>query len=128
MPILLDEVQSLLSTLFQRRPALKRRVLAEITNTLTNTAARKLQSIAYYDGKLENDFVEMLTKYVKRNPASEGALLNICDHTAQVAYIIIETMNTKTVYNSGIVCGHGEEFFSFDTIRNKIITKLSEES
>lgn len=128
MPILLNDIRSFLGVTYPRRPALKRRVLVKTTNVLTNTKARDLKYIAHVDGKLENGFVEMITKYVKRNPAAEESLINICEHAVQIADTILEMSNTRTLYNAGIDYGYGEDFISSGNIKHKVTTKLSEES
>lgn len=120
----IDLLRETLSQTYARRPALKKKMLKTMTNVLLMTPPDRLRNISCLGGEIEQFFVERLTKYVKRNPSSEGDLTSICHHASQISDTVLDVLNTKTSMISCIQQGYSSSFTNPDTIRDSIEANL----
>lgn len=124
MPGNIDLLKETLSQVYPRRPALKKKMLKAMTDVLIKTPSDRLRGIACVSGEIEACFVAVLTKYVKRNPASADSLTSLCSHATQLSDIVLTVLNTKTSPVSCIQQGYSGSFTNLEIIRNKIETNL----
>lgn len=124
MPGNIDSIKGVLNSICSRRPALKRKMLKAMTNVLITTPSTRLYDIAVTNHEIEKCFIDVLTKYVKRNPASKNNLTNLCDSAIQLSDIILTSLNTKTSITRCIKHGYNTSFTNADTINDKIKTNL----
>jgi len=85
MPSNIDLLEEALKQVYSRRPALKRKMLKVMTDILITTPSDKLYRITHTDNEIEKCFVTVLTKYVKKNPASANNLPILCKHAIQLS-------------------------------------------
>jgi hypothetical protein len=123
----IDLLRDMLCQVYQRRPALKKKMLAALTSVLISTPPDRLRNIAYLGGEIEECFVKVLTKYVKRSPASASDLSSLCGHANQIYEIVLEVLNTRTSLVRCIQQGYGSSFTNLDIIRDRIENNLLEE-
>lgn len=127
MPNNIDLLRELFVPTYARRPALKKKMLTTMTNILLTTPPDKLPNISYLGGEVEQHFVDILTKYIKRNASSERNLTSICQHASQVCDITLDILNTKTSFARCIQQGYNSSFTSPDVIRDRVEMNLLEE-
>jgi hypothetical protein len=120
----IDLLREMLCQIYQRRPALKKKMLVALTSVLITTPANKLRDIAYLGGEIEECFVDVLTKYVKRNPAAAGSLSNICNHSTQLFEIVLDVLNTKASPLRCIQQGYNGSYTNLNIIRERIENNL----
>ena len=120
----IDLLREMLCQVHGRRPALKKKMLIALTSVLISTPPNKLRNITYLGGEIEECFVEVLTKYVKRNPASAGDLSSICSHSTQLSEIVLEVLNTKTSSVRCIQQGYNSSYTNLNVIRDRIENNL----
>ena len=124
MPNNIDLLRELLVQAYARRPALKKKMLKAMTDVLLTTSPAKLCNISCLGGEVEQCFVDILTKYVKRNPPSEGDLTSICHHASQICDTTLDILNTKTSFVRCIQQGYNSSFTNPDVIRDQIEANL----
>ena len=123
----IDMLRETLCQVHQRRPALKKKILAALTSVLITTSPENLRNIAYLGGEIEQCFVKTLTKYVKRNPTAAVDLSNICNHSTRLFEIVLDILNTRTSPGRCIRQGYGDSYTNLDVICNKVKNNLSGE-
>lgn len=124
MPNNIDLLREMLAQVYHRRPALKKKMLIAMTDVLVKTSPNKLRNIACLGGEIEEHFVTILTKYIKRNPAAAGDLSNLCNHSTQLFEIVLDILNTKASPVRCIQQGYSSSFTNLNVIRDKIENNL----
>lgn len=123
----IDLLRELLVQTYARRPALKKKMLTTMTNVLLTTPPDRLHNISCLGGEVEQRFIDILTKYIKRNPSSEGDLSSICRHASQVCDAVLDVLNTKTSFGRCIQQGYNNSFTNSEVIQDRIEMNLSGE-
>jgi hypothetical protein len=124
MPNNIDLLRELLVQVYARRPALKKKMLKTMTDVLLTTPPDRLPNISCLGGEIEQCFVDILTKYVKRNPPSEGDLSSICRHASQICDTTLDILNTKMSFVRCIQQGYNSSFTNPDVIQDRIVADL----
>jgi hypothetical protein len=120
----IDLLREMLCQVYQKRPALKKKMLIAMTDVLVKTSPSRLRSITYLGGEIEECFVKVLTKYVKRNPASAGDLSSICGHSTQLYESVLDVLNTKASPARCIQQGYNNSYTNLNIIRKKVEDNL----
>lgn len=124
MSNILTNMKANLHPVSSRRPALKRKILAEITKALIEVQVSNIRYVFASNGKLEERFINMLTTYIKKAP--EAPLETICDHVIQISNNVVSVLNTG--FNRGDTSWGYNYDMELDpyVLNEKVIKKLSE--